>query len=166
MRLKIHEYQVVLADRDFMEILGTNKSRRDELDSEVSLIKAEIEGFREFKILSHDVRSAILRGRKGETLSQAQIVERRQLNQKQFTADYKYLSSHVHSDAFAVFDLMIGGKAGGPMTEETRERLVTMMQEATSYLAITLLDMTTLFPQFKLTDEGLKKAESFVARLR
>jgi len=165
MRLKIHEYHAVNAHRAFLDFLNGDEAQCKELDDELLGLKTQLQQMTEFQNLPTPVKKRILGGKQGEALSQAEIAARRGRSEDAFRADYKYLSSHIHSDAFSLLDLTIG-KAGGPMTEESRERLVAMTREATNYLALTLLDMNALFPQFKMTDEGLERARSFVKRLR
>jgi len=161
MRLKIHEYHAVCGHKAIMKFLDLNKQRRTELDQDLAQLKVELEGLGTFQELPAHVKKRIFEGKQGEAVSQAQIAKRRGRNEGAFKADYKYLSSHIHSDAYSLFDLM-NGKAGGPITEETRERLVALVREATNYLALTLLDMNVLFPQFKMSDAGLKRARSLV----
>jgi hypothetical protein len=165
MRLKIHEYHAICVHRAIMKFLNLNEEGCKELNSELAELKLELKGFAEFKRLPAHIQKRIFEGKQGEAFSQAEIAKRRGRDEKAFKADYKYLSSHIHSDAFSLLDLGMG-KAGGPMTDETRERLVAMTREATNYLALTLLDMNELFPQFKMSVEGLAKARSFVKRLR
>jgi uncharacterized protein DUF5677 len=165
MRLKIHEYHAICAHKAIMTFLNLDKERCAELSDELSELKTELKGFSEFEKIPTQVQKRIFAGKQGEALSQPEIAKRRGRNEGTFRADYKYLSSHIHSDAFSLLDLEMG-KAGGPMTDETRERLVAMTREATNYLALTLLDMNKLFPQFTMSAQGLVKARSFVERLR
>jgi len=165
MRLKIHEYHAICAHQSIMKFLGLDEERCKELNSELAELRLELKGFAEFKKIPTHIQMRIFEGKQGEALSQAEIAKRRGRNEGAFREDYKYLSSHIHSDAFSLLDLEMG-KAGGPMTNETRERLVAMARETTNYLALTLLDMNRLFPRFKMSPEGLAKARSFVERLR
>jgi hypothetical protein len=165
MRLKIHEYHAICGQKAIMTFLKLDEERCKELSSELADLKRELKGFREFEKIPTHVQKRIFAGKQGEALSQPEIAKRRGRNEGAFKADYRYLSSHIHSDAFSLLDLEMG-KAGGPMTDETRERLVAMTREATNYLALTLLDMNELFPQFKMSTQGLAKAHSFVERLR
>lgn len=165
MRLKIHEYHAVCGHKAIMKFLNLDEQRREELDQELAQLKVELEALGAFRELPAHVKKRIFEGKQGEAVSQAQIAKRRDRNEGGFKADYKYLSSHIHSDAYSLFDLM-SGKAGGPITDETRERLVALVREATNYLALTLLDMNALFPQFRMSDACLKRARSFVERLR
>jgi hypothetical protein len=165
MRLKIHEYHAICGHKALMTFLNLDEGRRKELSSELAELKRELQGLSDFKKIPTHIQKRIFAGKQGEALSQPEIAKRRGRNEGAFKADYKYLSSHIHSDAFSLLDLAMG-KAGGPMTDETRERLVAMAREATSYLALTLLDMNRLFPQFKMSAQGLAKARSFIERLR
>ncbi len=165
MRLKIHEYHAVSGHTAIMKFLNLDEQLRKELDREVAELKVELEELGQFQKLPANVKKRIFEGKQGEALSQPEIAKRRGRDEGAFRADYKYLSSHIHSDAFSLLDLEMG-KAGGPMTDETRERLVAMAREAANSLALTLLDMSRLFPQFKMSAEGLAKARSFVERLR
>jgi hypothetical protein len=165
MRLKIHEYHAVCGHKAIMKFLNLDEQRRKELDRELAKLKVELEALEQFQKLPANIKKRIFEGKQGEALSQPEIAKRRGRNEGAFRADYKYLSSHIHSDAYSLLDLQMG-KAGGPMTDETRKRLVAMAREVTNYLALTLLDMNGLFPQFKMSPEGLAKARSFVDRLR
>jgi len=165
MRLQIYEYYGVRAQKAILKFLNGSQEILKELSNDLAQLKIGLEGSTTFQNLPSHVKKRILDGKQGETLSQPEIAKRRGRNEEAFRADYKYLSSHVHSDAFSLVDLTLR-KAGGPITNETRERLVAMMREAANYLGLTLLDMNSLFPQFKMTDAGLKKARSFVERLR
>jgi hypothetical protein len=165
MRLKIHEYHAVCGHKAIMTFLNLDEQRRKELDRELANLKVELEALGPFQKLSGHIAKRILEGKQGEALSQVQIAKRRGRSEGAFKADYKYLSGHIHSDAYSLFDL-IGGKTGGPITDETRERLVALVRESTNYLALTLLDMNGLFPQFKMSEAGLKRARDFVERLR
>ena len=70
----------------------------------------------------------------------------------------------MHSNAYALLDLLAGRKLGGPMTVEIRESLLAMIREATRYLAMTCQDMMRLFPEFQMTAEGLEKIRQFTSR--
>ena len=67
----------------------------------------------------------------------------------------------MHSDTYALLDLLAGRKLGGPMTVEIRESLLAMIREATRYLAMTCQDRMRLFPEFQMTAEGLEKIRRF-----
>ena len=165
MRLQIYEYYGVCAQKAILKFLNGSEETLNELGDELDRLKAEFEASAVFQKLPTRIRRRILDGKQGEALSQPEIAKRRGRSEQAFRADYKYLSSHIHSDAFSLVDLALG-KAGGAMTDKTRERLVRMMRETTNYLALTVLDMNSLFPQFKMTKAGLQKARSFVERLR
>ena len=65
-------------------------------------MRAEIHTFEEYKALTPRIQKQISDGWIGEHLSQAEIVERRGRDVKVFRADYKYLSSHIHSDPYSL----------------------------------------------------------------
>jgi hypothetical protein len=165
MRLKIYEYYGVCAQKAILKFLNGSEATLNELSNELDRLKPNLQASAAFRKLPTRIQRRILDGKQGEALSQPEIAKRRGRNEQAFRADYKYLSSHIHSDSFSLLDLALG-KAGGAMTSETRERLVAMMRETTNYLALTLLDMNGLFPHFKMTETGLQKARSFVRRLR
>jgi hypothetical protein len=133
----------------------------DHLQDELARLKTELESLPMFMMLSTGRRKQILDGRTTTTVSHREIAIRRGLAADKFSADYRHLSSHVHSDAYALLNLLAGKKLGGPMTDEIRESLLAMIREATRYLAMTCHDMMRLFPEFQMTDEGLAKIRQF-----
>jgi len=134
------------------------------LQGELAKLKTTLEMSPAFMELVSSTRRQILDGRKAVTLSHRQIASRRGLAADQFSADYRHLSGHVHSDAYALMDLLAGRKLGGPMTSEIRESLLAMIRESTRYLAMTCQDMMRLFPEFQMTAEGLAKIRQFTSR--
>jgi hypothetical protein len=117
-----------------------------------------------FQKLDTWTKKQILDGRKTATISHRDIAIRRGLAADQFSADYRHLSGHVHSDAYGLLDLLSGKKLGGPMTDEIRESLFAMIREATRYLAMTCQDMMQLFPDFQMTADGVEKIRQFTSR--
>ena len=164
MRLKIHEYHAVVAHRTILRFLNRSNDRLQELEDDLRMLRAELQQFREFRTLSKTVKKRILEGRQGEALAQSEIAKRRGLNGSAFKADYKYLSSHIHSDAYSLLDLQLDNKVRGAMTVQIRERLLAMAREATYYFALTLRDMHELFPQFPMTREGSEKLAALINR--
>jgi len=134
------------------------------LQQELGKLKTALEISPAFMELDSRTRNQILDGRKAATISHREVASRRGLAADRFSADYRHLSGHVHSDAYALMDLLAGGKLGGPMTVEIRESLLTMIRESTRYLAMTCQDMMRLFPQFQMTAEGLEKIRQFTSR--
>ena len=165
MRLNVYEYYGTWAHKEILKFLKGSLEVLKQLENEIARLRTELEKSASFQKLPKDVKRRILNGQQAQTVSHAQIAKQRGHDEDVFRADRQYLSSHIHSDAFSLVDLAMG-KAGGPMTDETREALVAMVRRATDYLALTLLDMNALFPQFKMSEAGLNKARSFVARLR
>jgi hypothetical protein len=41
-----------------------------------------------------------------------------------------------------------------------------IIREGTSYLALAVRDMNALFPQFKMTREGIEKLDEYIRRLQ
>jgi len=165
MRLNIYEYSGAYAHKGILKFLNGSPEILKELENDIARLKTELENSVAFQKLPRDVKRRILDGQQAQTVSHAQIAKQRGHNEFVFRADRQYLSSHIHSDAFSLLDVAME-KVGGPMTDQTREALVAMVCRATDYLASTLLYMNSLFPQFKMTEAGLKKAHSFVERLR
>lgn len=108
MRLTISEYHAVSGQISIFKYLLEPGPALDELESERSELKKRLEEDSEFQKLENKVKKDIFGGRMGEHLSQAQIAERRGRNIAAFRADYKYLSSHIHSDSlsFGIIHLM------------------------------------------------------------
>jgi hypothetical protein len=165
MRLAISEYHAVCGHVFILKHLSFSAKRLQELENERIQLEATIKQFSEFQLLSSGIKRDIIAGKRGEHLSQREIAERRGRSVAAFKADYKYLSSHIHSDSLSLIDLAMG-KAGGTMTDEIRERLIAMTKEATNYLALTIKDMNQLFPQFQMSSEGLDKIDGFIRRLK
>ena len=165
MRLNIYEYSGAYAHKGILKFLHGSPEVLIQIENDIARLKADLENSPAFQKLPRNVKRRILNGQQAQTVSHAQIAKRREHNEDVFRADRQYLSSHVHSDAFSLLDLAMG-KSGGPMTDEMREALVAMVHRATQYLALTLLDMNSLFTQFQMTEAGLHKARSLVAELR
>jgi len=165
MRLAISNFHAVSGQIYILRHLGMQGEALEDLKSERAQIRVSLESFSEFQKLDKRVKDAIFAGRRGEHLSQAEIAERRGRNIAAFKADYKYLSSHIHSDAFSLVDLSIG-KAGGLMTEATRQRFIGIMRHATNYVALSVRDMNGLFPQFRMTKEGSERIGDYSQRLQ
>lgn len=162
-RLQIADYQAVKGTIAIVPLTNGNPNHVEELRDDVAALKTALESSPLFQELDAQTKRQILDGRKAATISHRDIATRRGLAADQFTADYRHLSSHVHSDAYSLLDLLAGGKLGGPMTDEIRERLFAMIHEATRYLAMTCQDMMRLFPEFSMTAEGLEKIRQFTS---
>jgi hypothetical protein len=164
LRLQIGDYQAVKRTISILRLVNYEGEQLSDLEHELAKVKAALKGLPRFMVLGSATRKQILEGRKTATISHQEIASRRGLSADRFRADYGHLSSHVHSDAYALMDLLVGGKLGGPMTLQIREILVAVMREATRYLAMTCQDMMRLFPQFRMTAEGLEKIRQFTSR--
>ena len=154
LRLQIGDYQAVKGSIAVFHLLNYKGERLEELQQELAKLKTALESSPAFMELASWTRKQILDGRTTATISHREIASRRGLAADQFSADYRHLSGHVHSNAYALLDLLAGRKLGGPMTVEIRESLLAMIREATRYLAMTCQDMMRLFPEFQMTAEG------------
>jgi len=164
LRLQIGDYQALKGSIAVFHLIGYEGEHLDELQQELVKLKTALEISPAFMELDSWARKQILDGRKAATISHREIACRRGLAADQFSADYRHLSSHVHSDAYALMDLLAGRKLGGPMTVEIRESLLAMIRESTRYLAMTCQDTMVLFPEFQMTAEGLEKIRQFTSR--
>ena len=106
-----------------------------------------------------------MRGDLGEYMTQPEIAEKRGWSAAAFKADYRYLSSHAHSDGLSLCDLL-ANKASGLTTEETRERLAAMSRVAANHLALIVKEVHSLFPQFKMAPAGIELIQQLVDRLK
>ena len=163
-RLQIADYQAVKRTVAVLRLTNGERRHLKELCEELAALKAALERSPLFQRLDRWTKKQVLDGKKAETISHRDIAARRGLAPDHFTADYGHLSSHVHSDAYALLDLLAGKKLGGPMTDEIRESLVAMIREATRYLAMTCQDMMRLFPDFQMTPDGVEKIMQFTSR--
>jgi hypothetical protein len=163
LRLKIGDYQAVKGSIAVLRLVNYKGDRLEHLQHELAKLKTTLESSPIFMTLSAGTRKQILDGRRTATASHREIALRRGLAADKFSADYRHLSGHVHSDAYALLDLLAGKKLGGPMTNEIRESLLAMIREGTRYLAMTCQDMMGLFPEFQMTDEGLAKIRQFTS---
>jgi hypothetical protein len=163
LRLQIGDFQAVHGSLAVLRLADCHGPEVEELEGELANVKAALKASAEFCKLDAGLRKQILNRRKGATLSQRAIAERRGFHAKRFGSDFRYLSGHVHTDAYSLMDLLAGNKVGGPMTDEIRASLIGLIRETTRYLAHTLLDMVNLFPDFKsrMTSAGLEKMRSF-----
>jgi hypothetical protein len=163
-RLQIGDYQAVKGSIAVFHLVNYKGECLEESQQELAKLKTALESSPAFMKLASWTRKQILDGRTAATISHREIASRRGLAADQFSADYRHLSGHVHSDAYALLDLLAGRKLGGPMTVEIRESLLAMIREATRYLAMTCQDMMGLFPEFQMTAEGLEKIRQFTSR--
>jgi hypothetical protein len=164
LRLQIGDYQAVKGSIAVFHLVNYKGERLEELQQELAKLKTALESSPAFMELASRTRKQILDGRTAATISHREIASRRGLAADQFSADYRHLSGHVHSDAYALLDLLAGRRLGGPMTVQIRESLLAMIREATRYLAMTCQDMMRLFPEFQMTAEGLEKIRQFTSR--
>jgi hypothetical protein len=165
MRIKIHEYHAVHGHLGISKKVGLNPKRVAELEADLDGLKSELEQMPSFAALKKEVKNHILMGRWGEALTQPEIAEKRGRNRLRFLADFKFLSSHIHSDSYSLFDVRMRSMAGGVMTDELREFTSNLIKEVTAYYASVLLDLSGLFTQFRLSTEGIEKLRAFAARL-
>lgn len=163
LRLQIADYQAVKRTVAVLRLTNCERQHLEELREDLAVLKAALESSPPFQKLDGGTKKQVLDGRKAATISHRDIAIRRGLAADQFSADYGHLSSHVHSDAYALLDLLAGRKLGGPMTDEIRESLFAMIREATRYLAMTCQDMMRLFPEFRMTADGLEKIRQFTS---
>ena len=163
LRLQIADYQAVKGTIAVAHLINYKGEHLEELQRELAKLKTTLDMSPAFMELVSSTRRQILNGRKAVTLSHRQIASRRGLAADQFSADYRHLSGHVHSDAYALMDLLAGRKLSGPMTSEIRESLLAMIRESTRYLAMTCQDMMRLFPEFQMTADGLAKIRQFTS---
>ena len=164
LRLQIGDYQAVKGSIAVFHLVNYKGERLEELQQELTKLKTALKSSLAFMELPSRTRKQILDGRTTATISHREIADRRGLAADRFSADYRHLSGHVHSNAYALLDLLAGRKLGGPMTVEIRESLLAMIREATRYLAMTCQDMMRLFPEFQMTAEGLEKIRQFTSR--
>ena len=164
LRLQIADYQAIKGSIAVFRLINYESGQLKELEQDLAKLKTALASAPGFMALASSTRKRILDGRRTATISHREIASRRGLAADQFSADYRHLSGHVHSDAYALMDLLAGGKLGGAMTIEIRDSLVAMIREATRYAAMTCQDMMRLFPQFQMTGEGLAKIRQFTSR--
>ena len=164
LRLQIGDYQAVKGSIAVFHLVNYKGEHFEELQQELAKLKTALESSPAFMELASWTRKQILDGRTAATISHREIASRRGLAADQFSADYRHLSGHVHSDAYSLLDLLAGRKLGGPMTVQIRESLLAMIREATRYLAMTCQDMMRLFPEFQMTAEGSEKIREFTSR--
>ena len=164
MRLKIHEHHAVHKHLSISRRVGLNATRLKKLETELTALQAELNAMPLFAALKREVQNHIFKGRWGEASTLPDIAEKRGLNRQQFLADYKYLSSHSHSDAYSLFDVRMRSTAGGLMNDESRSFTTNLISEASAYVAIVMLDVSSLFPEFRMSPEGDQKVRSFAAR--